>query len=61
MTAATTDQVERHPDYPQEPKKPHARCGGCGRFLRWDDYMGRYVNGHLVYDSYYGHYEWDCR
>jgi hypothetical protein len=63
QTAATPAGVkqapDRHPGYPQEPKQPHRRCGGCGRFLCWDDYVGRYVD-HTVYDGYVGGYEWTC-
>ncbi len=55
----TAQPGERAPWYPEEDRKPHGRCGGCGRFLRWDDYYGRYVQ-HAVWDDYMGGWEWDC-
>lgn len=45
--------------YPLEPKSPHRRCPNCGRFLRWDDYFGQYLE-HASWDDYYGGWEATC-
>jgi hypothetical protein len=41
---------EHAPWYPEEPRKPQRRCPGCGRFLRWDDYYGRWSD-HASFDG----------
>lgn len=57
--AVPPDVAQRSDTYPQELKKPHARCECCGRFLKWDDYFGKYLR-HVFYDDYVGAYEWSC-
>lgn len=53
------DPAARHaPWYPEESRQPHRRCCACGRFLRWNDYYGRYEE-HTSYDG--EGYEWTCQ
>lgn len=54
-----TETIRRATDYPLEPSVPHRRCWSCGRFLRWDDYFGRYLE-HVTWDPYMGAWELDC-
>jgi hypothetical protein len=53
------EQLERSATYPREAKAPHRRCPLCGRFLRWDDYFGQYLD-HASWDSYMGAWEATC-
>ncbi|HET9893738.1 MAG TPA: hypothetical protein VFQ44_02280 [Streptosporangiaceae bacterium] len=56
---AAAPPVKHAPWYPEEPKKPHRRCDGCGRFLKWNDYYGTYMN-HTSWDDYAGGWEYTC-